>query len=46
MKKITYGASPFVYLRYLIKGDMGGLVAQEQKDRNKYKVLVQKHKGE
>jgi len=26
-----------------IKGDMGGLVAHQQKDRNKYRVLAEKH---
>jgi hypothetical protein len=34
---------PQVLIADSIKGDMGGLVAHQQKDRNKYRVLAEKH---
>jgi len=34
---------PQVLITDSIKRDMGGLVAHKQKDRNKYRVLVEKH---
>jgi len=34
---------PQVLITDSIKGDKGGLVAHKQKDRNKHRVLAEKH---